>query len=243
MRLALLHAKLVTVELVRYPTFSVPTVAFPALAFVFFVVPRVGADEADLLMASYAAFGFLAVVFFEFGVGIATERTSPWDLYLRTLPLRIRVRFAGRILAGLAFASASAACVIVVALVATSASLPAGRWLALAAALVAGAIPLGLLGIALGYAVSPKGALPIANILYFALSYLGGLWTGPEGLPPSIERLSLGLPTGQWSSILDAAVGGAPLSPVSILGLAGWTAAFGLAAAWAYRRAEVQRYR
>lgn len=243
MRLTLVHAKLVTLELVRYPTFSVPTVVFPTLAFAFFVIPQADGDDANLLMASYAAFGFLAVVFFEFGVGIATERASPWDQYLRSLPLRAAVRFAGRILAALAFAGASAVCVVAVAVFTTSASLTAPRWAALAVALLVGAIPLGLLGIALGYAVSPKGALPIANVLYFALSYLGGLWTGPDGLPPIVERISVLLPTRQWSDVLDAAVGGAPLRATSALGLLSWTVAFAFAAGWAYRRAELQQYR
>ncbi len=91
MRLVLLHARAATLELLRYPAFSVPTLAFPALFFLLFVSPRNDADPT-LLLASFAGFAVLAVAFFQFGVGIATERESPWERFLRTLPLRLRTR-------------------------------------------------------------------------------------------------------------------------------------------------------
>jgi ABC-2 type transport system permease protein len=242
-RLVLLHAKITALELVRYPTFSIPTVLFPALTFLFFVVPRVEPQDANVLMASYAAFGFLAVAFFEFGVGTAAERVSPWDRYMRTLPVTVRVRFAARIVAALAFAGASGLVVVALALALTPAGLPAQRWLALAAALVAGAIPFGLLGIALGYLSTPKGALPIANLLFFTLGFLGGLFTGPAGVPQAIEPFSDALPTRQWSALLEWSIDLGPPRPWLWLGLAGWATAFGLVAAWAYRRDEGMRYR
>jgi ABC-2 type transport system permease protein len=92
-RLVLLHARVGTLELLRYPAFSIPTLAFPALFFLLFVAPRTDADP-NLLLASFAGFAVLAVAFFQFGVGIAAERESPWERYVRTLPLRLRVRFA-----------------------------------------------------------------------------------------------------------------------------------------------------
>jgi ABC-2 type transport system permease protein len=242
-RLALLHARFDTLELARFPTFAVPTLLFPAVAFVFFVVPDAGAADANLLMASYMAFGFLAVAFFEFGVGIAADRTSPWDRFLRTLPVSVSVRLAGRILTALLFATAPALIVLALGLALTPVSLSAGQWGALAAALLAGSIPFGLLGIAIGYVVSPKGALPVANLLFLALAYLGGLFTGPAGLPDAVGRFSVVLPTRQWSSILDAAVADGPVQVGLWLGLAGWTVAGGALAAWAYRRDEGLRYR
>jgi ABC-2 type transport system permease protein len=242
-RLALLHAKFDTLELARFPTFAIPTLLFPALTFLFFVVPGVDDDNANLLMASYMAFGFLAVAFFEFGVGIATDRTSPWDRFLRTLPATVRVRLAGRILTALLFATAPALIVLALGFALTPVSLTATQWGALAAALLAGSIPFGLLGIAIGYLISPKGALPVANLLFFALAYLGGLFTGPGGLPEPIARVSVVLPTRQWSSVLDAAVANGPVEAALWLGLAGWAVAAGVLAAWAYRHDEGIRYR
>ena len=110
-RLVLVHARASTLELLRYPAFSVPTIAFPALFFLFFVAPRSDADPT-LLLASFAGFAVLAVAFFQFGVGIAAEREAPWERFVRTLPLRARTRFAARVLSASLFGLASAALVV-----------------------------------------------------------------------------------------------------------------------------------
>ena len=84
------------------PAFSVPTLGFPALFFLLFVAPRSDADP-NLLLASFAGFALLAVAFFQFGVGIASERESPWERFVRTLPLRPGIRFAARSLSAVLF--------------------------------------------------------------------------------------------------------------------------------------------
>src|SRR5207248_2621211 len=166
----------------RYPAFSIPTVLLPTLFFVLFGLPNSHAPHR-VLAASFAAYAVLTVAFFLFGVGIAGERDTPWESYLRTLPVRLRVRFTARILAALVFAAAAAALLLSVAAAAGWADFGIAGWTRFLLALVAGAVPLALLGIALGYWVSPRGALPVANVLYLVFSYLGGLWTGPHDLP------------------------------------------------------------
>jgi ABC-2 type transport system permease protein len=241
MRLVLLHARAATLELFRYPAFSVPTLGFPALFFLLFVAPRSDADP-DLLLASFAGFAVLAVAFFQFGVGIAAERESPWERFVRTLPLRARVRFAARVLSASLFGLGSAALVAAAALATTDASLVAARWAALAAALALGSIPFALLGIALGYWASPRSALPVANILYLVLSFVGALWTTPQHLPPSLDRLSPLVPTRQFGNVLWGAAQGHLWRPRDWALLLAWTAVFGVLAAWGYRRDEGKRY-
>lgn len=243
MRLALLHARAATLELVRLPAFAVPTVGFPSLFFLFFAVPGFGDDHPALATALYAGFAVLGVAFFQFGVGIAVERATPWERYLRTLPLAPSTRFAGRLLSALAFGAAAAAAVVVVALVTVAPRLPAVVWAELAVALLAGSIPFAFLGIALGYLASPRGALPIANVAYLGLSYGGGLWTGPEALPDTVERLSVTLPTRAYADVLAAASLGADTPWRAWLVLGAYSLAAGWAATWAYRRDEGQRYR
>ncbi len=241
MRLVLLHARASTLELLRYPAFSIPTLAFPALFFLLFAAPRSDADP-NLVLASFAGFAVLAVAFFQFGVGIAAERESPWERFVRTLPLRPRVRFAARVLSAAAFGLGSAALVAATALGTTDASLRSSRWAALGAALALGSVPFALLGIALGYWASPRSALPAANVLYLVLSFVGALWTTPAHLPPSIASLSPFVPTRQFGNVLRAAAEGNAWRPRDWLLLLGWTAVFGLLAAWGYRRDEGRRY-
>lgn len=242
MRLVGAYARAEVLELLRYPSFSLPTLLFPALLFLFFGVPSDEPDET-ILMASYAAFGVLAVALFQFGVGIASERASPWQVYLRTLPVSARVRFAARLLAAAAFALASAGAVVAVALALTSAELGAAQWVRLGFALGCGTIPFGLLGLTIGYWLTPKGALPVANLLFLGLAFLGGLWTGPDLLPDAVDSFSPLLPTRQWGETVWAPVVDEPWTWWPWLGLSLYAAAFGALAAWGYRRDEGQSYR
>ena len=241
MRLTFLYARAMTLELLRYPAFSVPTLAFPGLFFLLFVASR---DDvgATLLVASFAGFAFLAVAFFQFGVGIAAERETPWERFLRTLPVRTSVRFAARMLSGTVFGLASAAVVVVLGVATTDAHLRPVRWGALVLALVIGAVPFALLGIALGYWASPRGALPVANILYLVLAFAGGLWTTPANLPSSVASVSPLIPTRQFGNVLWGATEGRLWRPRDWLLLLGWSAVFAALAAWGYRRDEGRRY-
>ncbi len=242
MRLTLIYARAMTLELLRYPAFSVPTLAFPAVFFLLFVASR-GDRNPTLLLASFAGFAFLAVTFFQFGVGIAAERETPWERFLRTLPVRARVRFAARLLSGTAFGLASAGLVALTAVATTDAHLPPVRWAGLVLALVVGAVPFALLGIALGYWASPRGALPVANILYLVLAFAGGLWTTPKRLPATVAAVSPLVPTRQFGEVLWGAARGRLWQPRDLLLLLAWGAAFALLAAWGYARDEGRRYR
>jgi ABC-2 type transport system permease protein len=242
MTLALAHARALTVELLRQPAYLVPTLAFPAVFFLFFAAPATGV-AADIRMATFAGFAAIGVAFFQFGVGIAVERSSAWEAYLRTLPVTASARLAARLLSAGGFAAAAAAVVVAVAIAVTPASLSAGAWLELGATLTAGVAPFALLGIAIGYWAPPRAALPLANLLYLVLSYAGGLWFRPERLPRAVEDVSPFLPTRALADVLGAAVLGGLPPWRAWCALAGFAALFGVAAVWGYRRDEGRRYR
>lgn len=242
MRLALVHARMQIVELIRFPGFAVATLVFPALLFALFGLPRAAA-QPNVMLASYAAFAVLGVGFFQFGVGGAIERATPWHAWLRTLPVPARERIAARVVSACTFAFASVALVVVVSLATTSASLSAIAWLRLAVALAAGAFPFVVLGLSVAYWTSPKSALPVANVLYMLLAYAGGLWTGPSDLPRTVQAISSWTPTRQWGDVLWPAVVGDPWGATHWLLLAGYAGGFTALAAWGFRRDELQRFR
>lgn len=240
MRLMLAHARVQLLELARLPSFVIPTLAFPSLFFLFWIAPS-SRSQPNVYLASYMGFAVLGIAFFQFGVGIASDRMSPWELYLRTLPVRPATRFAARVVVAAAFAVAASIVVAATAVVTTGAGLSPQRWAALGGALLVGSAPFALLGIAIGYWATPRGALPAANILYLALSYTGGLWSGPRALPDVVQRFSAWLPTRQYADVLwNAAFGGLVL--VHWAWLFAYAVAFGLVAAWGYRRDEGQRF-
>jgi ABC-2 type transport system permease protein len=240
-KLVWVHARAATLELLRYPSFSVPTMLFPTVLFLAW--GSRAAMPPNLALASYAAFAVLGVAFFQFGVGIAAERASPWQLFLRTLPVSATVRFAARTASALAFALGSSALLVVVALATTPVTLRPGEWAEFALALTLGAVPFAFLGIAVGYWLTPRGALPVANILFLGLAYLGGLLGGAPDLPSEVERLSPLLPTRLWGELLAASVSLGAWQPANALALAAYAAAFAGLAAWGYRRDEGERFR
>lgn len=241
MRLVLAHTRAMLLGFGRYPAFAIPSVVLPTLFFVLFGLPNSHASHR-VLAASFAAYAVLTVCFFLFGVGIASERESPWESYLRTLPVRPRARLAARVLAALVFAAAAAGLLLLVAAVAGYAGFGPAGWARFLLALLGGAVPLALLGIALGYWVPVKGALPVANVLYLVFSYVGGLWTGPHGLPTVAEKLAPFVPTRQWGDVLWPAVLGTPWRAQHWLALFGFAVLFAALAASGYRRDEGQRF-
>ncbi|MGH3050909.1 MAG: ABC transporter permease, partial [Gaiellaceae bacterium] len=232
-----MHARLQVLELLRLPGFSVATLGFPTVFFLLFGLPNARA-RPDVFLASYAGFAVLGVGFFQFGVSIALERVTPWQLWLRTLPASAFSRMAGRVLAALAFASASAALVIATVLATTSTTPRAGEMARLAGTLLLGSVPFVALGLVIAYWSSPKAALPVANLLYIVLAYVGGFWSGPTDLPHWLDGASPYTPTRQWGDLLWSAVSGGGFERGHWLALAGYTALFGALAAWGYRRDE-----
>jgi ABC-2 type transport system permease protein len=127
---------------------------------------------------------------------------------------------------------------------ATPLHLDALTWVRVLVSLLAGAVPLGLLGIMLGYLLNERGALPITNLLYLPLSYLGGLFTArPDDLPALAQRVAPWLPTRQWGELLIGFGLGGQVPVHAVLALAGYGALFAALAVFGYRRDEQRQYR
>src|SRR5438477_5307726 len=95
-------------ELTRTPAYVVPTLFLPTMFFFLFAVPTVGERlPAEFAMTSFAAFAVFGVAFFQFGVGVAADRSSRWERFLRVLPASPFVRL-----------SAHAGCALVLAIAA-----------------------------------------------------------------------------------------------------------------------------
>src|SRR4029453_724557 len=100
MRIALAHCRDQTLQHLRAPGYLVPTLAMPGLFYFLFEGQDTEVGLVTRLMASYAMWAIRGVAFFQFGVGIAEERTTAWERFLRTLPLSAGQRLAGGGLVG-----------------------------------------------------------------------------------------------------------------------------------------------
>lgn len=244
MRLFFAHLKVEILELVRLPAYSIPTLIMPVLLFLMFGGTRsTTVAGANHHMASYATFAVMGIAFFQFGVGIAADRESPWQIFLRILPVGPTTRFASRVGAAVVFAGLSVGLVLIIAANVTPAGLSAAVWLKFILVLVAGSLPLGLLGIALGYWAGPKSALPIANLLYLGLAFAGGIFLPPDRLPGAVAAISPFLPTRMLLDASWSTVASVPVPPQNWLGLAVYCGIGFVLALVGYRRDEGQRYR
>jgi ABC-2 type transport system permease protein len=243
MTVAWAHARAETVALLRLPAYCLPTLALPGLALLVFG-GRVAEGEPERMVAGFAAMSVLGVTFFQFGVGIATNRQFQWESYLRTLPAGPAARLGGRVLSALGFALASTLVVGLVGATVYDATLPIWRALAVIVALVIGGIPFGLLGIAFGYWAPPRAALPIANLAFFPLVIAGAFWARLDELTHDADVALQVVPTRSWMEALDSlATGDHPLPLHHVAALIAWTAAFGALAWWGYQRDEGERFR
>lgn len=242
MKLLLAHTRVELLTLLRSPGFLIPTMLFPSMFFLMFAAPNLeNAPAANFVTGSFMTFAVFTVTFFQFGVGTANERENPWSSFVRTLPAHPVYRNGGKVLTAAVLALLAALVLVVVARFATPLDLPPARWPRIFLALAAGGVMMGMLGTALAYLVSPKAALPLANLIYLPLAFMGGMWMPPEMLPEVVQTLSPYLPSRQWMELVWPAVAGGTWEAKNWLAVAAFTVAFALLAAWAQRRDEVVR--
>ncbi len=94
------------------------------------------------------------------------------------------------------------------------------------------------MGLSIGYWTSPKTSVPITDLTYLPLAFIGGLWLPPQFLPPVVAAISPFSPTRQYGELVWSAVGGDPSTVTAFVTLAIYATLFGALAIWGYRRNE-----
>ena len=205
--LLLTHTWFMCIELLRQPMYIISTVLFPSMFFWFFGIPNAKEPGSiAILSSSFACFGVLSVVLFQFGVGISQDKESSWYFYLRSLPSRKGVVLGSRVLAGILFSMLAIVGVYATALIFSDLKISDLEWGRIFLLLFVGAIPFALIGICLGLSVNSQAILPVANLVYLPLSFAGGLWMPPNILPTAIQKISEYLPTRMYGEIIWASV-------------------------------------
>ena len=203
MKRIMIHTWWMCLELVRQPSYFVATVAFPSLFYIIFAIPESNTPEtSNKLLASFSCFAVFGVLFLQFGVGVAQERSTSWYHYLRTMPLSSMHLTAARFITAYFFSALSVIFLVLLALIYTEVALNTKEWVLFAFFLVLGGLPFCLMGLVLGYFSGIKTALPLGNLIYLPLSFAGGLWKPPEMLPASVDKVSIYLPTRQYGEIM-----------------------------------------
>lgn len=180
-------------NLLRTPSYTLPTLLFPVMFYVFFGLVMLRGQSLWLL-CTFATFGVMGAALFSFGVSVATERAQGWLLLLRASPAPVAAVIAGK-----AFGAGLFALIIVVMLSTLAAAfgevrLTTAQWLGLAGILTAGALPFCLMGLALGLWLGPNAAPAVLNLVYLPLGFLSGLWIPAPALPLWLQALAEWLP-------------------------------------------------
>ena len=249
-RIYALEAKYELLKMMRLPMYAIPTLAFPLMFYLLFGVAMGGRQAgpvsmATYLLATYGAFGLMGVALFGFGVGIAVERGQGWLLFKRATPMPAAAYFAGKLAMVLLFGVVLTTALFALGATAGEVRMPAGQWVALAGVLIAGALPFGAFGLAIGSWAGPNSAPAVVNVLYLPLAFASGMWVPIQALPKFFQALAPWLPSYHFSQLALGVIGandGRFSWMASAGALAAFTAVSLLVARAGYRRDEGQTF-
>lgn len=168
-----------------------------------------GLPYAASMLATYGTFGVVSVMLFNPGLGVAEDRTRGWLRVKKVSATPLGVTLVARVLAALPYAVAVMLAMSAVTLAIAGPVLGLGAWLRLVAALVFGALPFALFGLAIGFVASSNAAAAIVNALFFPMVVASGLWFPIELMPGWVQALAPWLPTFHLSQLAAAQLTGA----------------------------------
>lgn len=199
------------VQVLREPSFALPTLLFPLAFYVLFglVLPSKTGNvaPAHYLLATYGAFAAIGPALFGFGVGLAMEQQMGWLALKRASPMPIGAYFAAKVAMAMLFAFTTTLLLGAFALTFGQVRLELAQWLQLIVVLVFGAIPFCALGLLVGSVVRAQAAVAIVNLIYLPMSALSGLWIPVQVFPQVMQDLALALPAYHFGVLALDAVG------------------------------------
>lgn len=234
-------------RMLRNPMFAIGTIGFPVMFFALFGLGAVnettdqGFKVGPLILVNFGAYSLLSLAMFSFGSAVALERTGGWLRLLRASPMPTSLYFAGKLLAALAFSALSLGVLYAFAHVAGGVTIPLGTALTLLGKLLLGLIPLTLLGLSIGFLVSPTAAQITANLVSVLMSFASGLFTPLGAMPDFVQKIAPYLPAYHLGAVARGTVVGQTSGEAGHwLALAAFALVFGALAAWGFRRDEAR---
>ena len=209
----LLEAKMEFLKSLRLRMYSLSTILFPVMFYIFFGLamgqegPKGFMPMARYLLATYGAFGVMGATLFAFGVGVAVERGLGWLQVKRASPMPPAAYFVAKTAVALGFAAIVVTLLFALGAIFGGVQMPVWRWLAMGGVLIAGAVPFCALGLAIGNLAGPNSAASTVNMIYLPMSFCGGLWIPFDFLPHGIQSIAPFLPSFHFSQIALAILG------------------------------------
>ncbi|ANM31991.1 hypothetical protein ABI59_00630 [Acidobacteria bacterium Mor1] len=242
-RISLTDTRLEILSLIRQPGYSLPSLLFPVMFYVFFgLVFNMGrgVHMPTYLLASYGTFGVIAPALFSFGVGVAVERAQGWLRLRQASPAPPLAYVISKTGVSLAFAAAVALLLMTLGALFGDVRLERLRWFWTFGVLVFGTIPFCALGLWIGMNVKGNAAPAVVNLLYLPMSLLSGLWIPIQFFPELMQKLAWALPPFHLAQLAFGAVGMPVQAPawVSVSYLSVMTLVFGVASMRSFYRED-----
>lgn len=205
-RIYLLEAKYEFLKIWRMPAYVIPNLTFPLIFYLFFGVAMAkkaagGFPISTYLLATYGTFGVLGSCLFGFGVGVAMERGQGWMLFKRATPMPPLAHLLGRLATCVLFSAMVVAGLFTLGVTVGGVEVAPLVLAKLFATCVAGALPFGALGVAIGYWAGPNSAPAMVNLVYFPMAICSGLWFPYPMLPELLQKIGVLLPAYHLSQI------------------------------------------
>ena len=177
------------------PAFTIPTLVFPLMFYLFFgVLMGFSPIAPTYLLATYGVFGTIGPSLFGFGVGLAAERDRGALLLKQTTPMPATAHLLARVSTALLFGAAIVLGLFVLGAYAAGVTLYRWQWFALAGVVLSGVLPFCALGLAIGVWVKAQAAVAIVNLVYLPMAFLSGLWIPISMLPSFMQDFAVILP-------------------------------------------------
>jgi ABC-2 type transport system permease protein len=234
-----LEARAQFLSLARTPAFTIPTLVFPLMFYVFFgVVMGFSPTAPTYLLATYGVFGLIGPALFGFGVGFATERDSGALLLKQTTPMPAAAYLVARVAAALVFGIVIVTGLFLLGAFAADVALYRWQWMTLAGIVLSSVVPFCALGLAVGAWVKAQAAVAIVNLIYLPMAFLSGLWMPISLLPGLLQDVAIVFPAYHQAQlalkVLDMDEGVSAGIHVAIVGV--FTMVFLVIAAIGFRR-------
>jgi ABC-2 type transport system permease protein len=250
-RMLYLQTKAQLLSRLRTPAFSVLSLGLPVMFFALFNAifgsqrQTAGVSAGEYILVSYATYAVANVMVFNFGIGVANERSRKLDLLQRAMPLPPAVAALAQVLFALIFALVALLILFAYAYVVGGIRLGATTWLDLIWRLMLGSLPMLGLGMAIGYGTSANSAPAIVNAIYLPMSFLSGIFIPFNILPSFIQKIGQVLPTYHYAQLGWNVLGPGVANEgtlTALLWLAGWSVVLLAAAMRMYRLDESRKF-
>lgn len=161
-----------------------------------------GIKYISFLVPGYAVFATMAVALGTVTVNLATERQYGILKRLGGTPLPRPALILAKVAAGAVLIAAVVIVLIIVGTQVYGAHLR-GNSLEAVVVLIVGILCFATMGIVVGGIVNPSSSVAVGNLLYLALSFMGGVFIPLDQFPTGLQNLAKALPSERMADALQ----------------------------------------